>query len=108
MNNDFFNSQEDDNDNEQDFSYAVEQYKAACKNGCEGDLAFSEEEFEYIIEYFIDENDEEQVLKVAEIAFAQHPYSSMLLIKYCDSLILAGLTDKAIEVLNSYKDSFDK
>lgn len=108
MNNDFFNSQEDDNDNDQDFSYAVEQYRTACKNGCESDLALSEEEFEYIIEHFIDENDEEQVLKVSELAFVQHPYSSMIMIKFCDSLILAGLTDKALDVLNGYKDSFDK
>ncbi|MEG0891880.1 MAG: tetratricopeptide repeat protein [Bacteroidales bacterium] len=107
MDKNFFNAQEDEN-GEPDFSYAIDKYMQACKLGCEVELTFTEEEFEYIIEYFIDKNEEEQVLKVSELAFSKHPYSSMLLVKFCDSLIIAGLPDRAIDVLNGYKDSFDK
>lgn len=106
MDKNFFDRHEDET-GEQDLSYAVEQYKKACLEGCEGDLAFSEEEFEYVIEYYINENDEERVLKVAELAFEKHPYSSSLMIKLCDSMIVSGFPDRAIDLLKKYIGSFE-
>ncbi len=87
--------------------YAVEQYKKACSEGYENEVMFSEEEFEYIIEYYIEENDEASVLKVAAIAFSKHPYSCSIMIKLCDSLIISGFADKAVELLKKYEHSFD-
>lgn len=105
MNKDFFNGHEQEN-GEQDLSYAVEQYKAAYKQGRINELMFTEEEFEFVVDYYMDENNQEQALKVSELAFKKHPYSSLLLVKLCDSLIVAGFCDKAIKVLDKYKNSF--
>lgn len=103
---DFYNDPLDEGHSGQDFSYAVEQYKKACEEGTEYSLMFSEEEFLYVIDYYINEDDEQNVLKVCEIAFNRHSYSSELLVKYTDSLILMGKADVAVELLDEYKDSF--
>lgn len=106
MNNEFFDNHPEEG-GEQEFSQAVERYKKACEQGCEQETAFSEEEFEYIIEYYIGENNEAAVLKAAELAFSRHSYSSGLLVKFCDSLIVSGDPDRAIRLLKEYEDSFN-
>ncbi len=103
---DFYNDPLDNEGMEPDFSYALEKYKEACNEKSENSLLFSEEEFLYIIDYFINNNDEQRVLKVCEMAFAQHSYSSELLIKLIDSLIITGNKDEAAKMLEQYKDSF--
>lgn len=107
MNNeDFYSDSYQDNDEGQDLSYALEAYKQACEAGTESSLLLSEEEFLYIIEYYISNIDEENVLKASEIAFQRHAYSSDLLVKLADSLILMGKVDRAVEILDEYKNSF--
>ncbi len=103
---DYYNDPMEDGNSKQDFSYALEVYKRACEEGSERSLAFSEEEFIYIIESLINEDDEANVLKASEIAFKQHSYSSELLVKLVDSMLLMGKTDAAVEILDDYKDSF--
>lgn len=105
MNNDFFDNHPEEG-TDPDFSQAVERYRKACEEGMEQEVSFSEEEFEYIIEYYIGENNEEAVLKAAGLAFSRHSYSSALLVKFCDSLIVSGDPDRAIGLLKEYADSF--
>ena len=90
----------------QDFSSALESYMEACNQGNEGELLLSEDEYIYIIEHFIDQQDEKEALKASRLAFSRHPYSLELLIKFADSLIVAGDPDAAIELLDTYKDSY--
>ncbi len=102
-------SNEDFLENDQhggDFSSALELYIAACEEGKEESIALSEEEYIYIIEHFIDKEDEEQALKASRIAFSQHPYSLELLIKLADSLVVSGDPDAATALLDEYKNSY--
>lgn len=106
MDNDFYNDAEEDREDGADFSGALELYRQACESGSEGELALSEEEYEYIIDYFIGQDDEAQVLKASTLAFEKHPYSSALLVKYADSLLVNSDVDKAVEILEEYENSF--
>ena len=90
----------------QDFSYALELYIEACSEGNEESLSLSEEEFIYVIDHFIDSDNEEGALKASRIAFSKHSYSFELLVKFADSLIITGDFDKAKALLDTYVDSF--
>ncbi len=89
-----------------DFSYVLDLYIEACKEGKEEEISLSEEEYIYIIEHFIDKEDEEQALKASKLAFDRHPYSLELLIKYADSLVVCADPDGAISLLDTYKNSY--
>lgn len=68
--------------------------------------SFEEDEWEYIVDRYIDLNDEPKAKRAAEEGFSAHPYSSSLLVKYCDSLVIAKEFQKTIEILDNYRDSF--
>lgn len=92
----------------QDFSYALDSYMAACREEREDSLLLTEEEYIYIIEYFIDKEDEQEALKASKIAFSQHSYSLELLIKLADSMIITGDSDDALVLLDTYRDSYSE
>lgn len=107
MDNDFYNGPDEEAEEAPDCSGALEQYRLACEKGTERELVFSEEEYEYIIDHYIGQDNEEQGLKAAEQGFAQHPYSSSLLVRYADSLLtLPDRADRAAEILEEYENSF--
>jgi len=60
---------------------------------------FSEEEFELLINHYMDEIEEDVVYILASMAYEQHPYSGELIIRYADALIVNNEQDKAIELL---------
>ena len=92
----------------QDFSYALENYLEACADGTQENLNLSEEEFNYIIDHFIDKENDVEALKVCRLAFAQHPYSLDLLIKFADTLVVTGDLDNAKSLLDTYSDSYNE
>lgn len=102
MVNDFFDGPE----HEGNFGHIMGEYLSAKEEGSLSSLNFNEEEFEYLIDKLIEEGKDEEVLLVSQIAFERFPYSSMILARFCDTLILMGNPDKALEILNSYADSF--
>ena len=69
-------------------------------------LNFSEDEFEYVLDRLVEEGTEEQVLELSTLAFEKYPYSSSILARFCDTLILMGNPDRALDVLAAYADSF--
>ncbi len=105
-NGDFFSDSFDEAGAAGGLEHALEQFKASCAEGTEESLIFSEDEFLYIIDHFINNDDEAMVLKASELAFAQHSYSSELLVRLADSLMITGNLERALFILDEYKDSF--
>lgn len=104
MENGFF----DDNEREggAGFEKLFAEYLSAREEGNLQDLNFNEDEFEYVLDRLVEEGKEEEVLELSALAFERYPYSSALLARFCDTLILMGDPDKAIELLTAYSDSF--
>jgi len=67
---------------------------------------FEEDEYEYIIDKYIDLFNDPMARLAAELGFEAYPYSSTLLVKYCDALVISKELGKALLVLDDYKDSF--
>lgn len=89
---------------EKEFIY--QEYLAAREEGTLQSLSFNEDEFEILIDRLVEDANEEDVLEICEIAFEKFPYSANILTRLCDSLILLGNPDKALEILEPYADSF--
>lgn len=102
MNSDFF----EDRENGAEFENTFEEYLSAREEGSIAFLNFSEDEFEYVLDRLVDEGKEDEVLELSQLAFERYPYSSALLTRFCDTLILMGNPDKALDILSAYKDSF--
>ena len=101
MVNDFINGR-----GEGEFENSYLLYLQAIDEGNLTLLNFSEEEFEYVLDRLVEEGKEEQVLELSTLAFEKYPYSSSILARFCDTLILMGNPDKALEILAVYADSF--
>jgi tetratricopeptide (TPR) repeat protein len=93
---DFLNINEDE-----EFSELISECESAFENGTLDNLRFTEEEFEYLINHFIDEVDDEIVYSLTEMAFRQHPYSTDLIVRYADVLIVNRELEKALNILNN-------
>ena len=102
MVNDFYS----DKEQEGEFPMAFDVYLQARAEGKLHSLDFSEEEFEYVIDRLADEGDGEAVMELSGVAFGKMPYSVGLLTRHCDTLILYGNPDKALEILLQYEDSY--
>lgn len=102
MENSFFSDKEKDGN----FRQAYQDYLSAKEEGDLAQLQLNEEAYEYILDRLVEEGDTEQVLELSGVAFSKIPYSEVLLSRYCDTLILAGNPDKALDILSQYSDSF--
>ncbi len=67
---------------------------------------FQEDEYEYIVDKYIDLFNSDMARVAADMGFRAYPYSPALLVKYCDSLVIAKEFDAVLDTLNNYKDSF--
>ncbi len=86
---------------EEDFKYLIPKYEDAVKNGTLQDVNFSEEEFEFLINHYMGEDNGDLVFLLTEMAYNKHPYSSELTVRYIDVLIVNKSLDKALEILKS-------
>lgn len=68
--------------------------------------SFEEDEYEYITDRYIDLFNDRMARVAAEMGFKAYPYSSALLVKYCDAMIIGKELGKALLILDEYKDSF--
>lgn len=91
---------------DEEMENAYNEYLSAREEGDISSLNLNEEEFEYIIDRLVDEAKDDQVLDVCELAYARFPYSSTILVRLCDTLILMGSPDKALELLEPYSDIY--
>jgi tetratricopeptide (TPR) repeat protein len=87
-------------DQEEEFSDLIPRCESAFEDGTLETMRFSEEEFEYLINNFVDEMDDDIVYVLTRMGYIQHPYSTELTIRYADVLIVNRETDKALEILN--------
>ena len=102
MENEFF----EDKDGGADYEKLFAEYLSAKEEGNLALLNFSEEEYESLLDRLVEEGKEDDVLELSQLAFERYPYSSALLTRFCDTLILMGNPDKALDILSAYKDSF--
>ncbi len=102
----FFDSDEDSLESERELIVALEKYISAQKENCLDELLLSQEEIEYIIDYFADQNDLDAALRASELGLSRYPLCFELIARYCDALISLGKHDKALETLETFKDTF--
>jgi len=86
---------------EEDFTDQISKCEDAYTKGEIDLLDFSEEEFDYLIGYFIDEGDDSLVYDLTRTAYNKHPYSSDLVVRYADVLIVNREVIRAVEILNN-------
>ncbi len=91
---------------DEEMENAYNEYLSAREEGNINSLNLNEEEFEYVIDRLVDEAKDDQVLDVCELAFERFPYSSSILVRLCDTLILMGCPDKALELLEPFSDTY--
>lgn len=84
----------------EEFSNLISKCEIAYNQGILESLTFTEEEFEYLINHFVDEMDDHIVYTITKMAYEQHPYSTDLILRYTDVLIVHNETDKALEILS--------
>ncbi|MDP3436126.1 MAG: tetratricopeptide repeat protein [Bacteroidales bacterium] len=87
-------------DEEEDFSDLISKCESAFEEGTLENMKFTEEQFEYLINNFIDEMDDEIVYILTSMGYNQHPYSTEMTIRYADVLIVNSDSDRALEILN--------
>lgn len=93
---DYLNYQE-----EEEFLDLVQKCESAYHEGSLESLVFTEEEFEYLMNHFMDSMDDEILYTLASMGYKQHPYSFDLTIRYIDVLIVNKELDKAMEILQN-------
>ncbi|MCI1720756.1 MAG: DUF3808 domain-containing protein [Bacteroidales bacterium] len=81
-------------------------FDAAYKKGTYQSIELSEDEYNFIIDSYVDRDDLSKAAVVSAAAFDKYPYSSDLVIKYCESLLLNDKADEAESVLNKYQNAF--
>lgn len=62
--------------------------------------SYNEEQYEFLIEYFLGELEEEIVLELSHIAYNRHPYSQEFLIRHLESLLATSEIERAAELLD--------
>ncbi len=95
FNDDFLNF-----DEQEEFSDLISRCESAYEDGTLENMKFSEEEFEHLINSFIDEMEDDMVYTLTRMGYNQHPYSLELTIRYADVLIVNREPDKAKEILD--------
>ena len=89
----------DYNEEESEFSEQVKICREAFSRGELAKLDFSEEEFDTLLGFFADEYEDKLLLALSRIACQRYPYSSELIVKYSDALIINEEPEKAVEIL---------
>ncbi|MDP3451775.1 MAG: tetratricopeptide repeat protein [Bacteroidales bacterium] len=87
-------------DEEDEFSDLISRCESAYEAGTLEDMRFTEEEFEHLINSFIDEMEDDMVYTLTRMGYNQHPYSLELIIRYADVLIVNREQDIAKEILD--------
>ena len=101
-----FEDEEDYFDDEQEMEKAVEKYESMLE--AHDSTYFDSEEFEYIIDHYVERNQLEQSREAVELALAQHPESSMLKIKEARQYLLENQAEKAFEILQQVEHDDDE
>ena len=86
---------------EEEYLEQVSKCEEAFEKGEVSLLKFSEDEFDFLIGYFIEEGNDSLVYELTKTAYTMHPYSSDLIVRYADVLIVNREIERAIEILNN-------
>lgn len=95
---DFFNTGGDDE--LEDITRLVDLCLEAFNSGSLTSLRFTEEEFDLLINHFLNEAEDQILYDLSRMAYEQHPYSADIGMKYADVLIVNRETERAKEILS--------
>ena len=95
---DFFNTGGDDE--LEDITRLVDLCVEAFNSGSLNSLKFTEEEFDLLINHFLNEAEDQILYELSRMAYEQHPYSADIGMKYADVLIVNRETERAKEILS--------
>lgn len=98
MNDDFYGNEGDDGLG--DITQLVDRCVEAFNMGTLANLKFTEEEYDHLINHFLDESEDQILYELSRMAYEQHPYSADLGMKYADVLIVNRETERAKEILS--------
>jgi tetratricopeptide (TPR) repeat protein len=84
----------------EELSSLVEKCEEAYEKGQLDQMHYSESEFEYLLDYFMEDMDDEILFMLSHMAYSQHPYSLDLLIRYCEVMIVQMHHDTALAILH--------
>ena len=84
---------------EEDFGDLVSRCESALNRGSLSELKLNEEEFDFVINHYMNEDNGTVVYLLAEMAYYQHPYSSEMILRYVDILIVNSEPEKAIKII---------
>ena len=84
---------------EEDFGDLVSRCESALNRGSLSELKLNEEEFDFVINHYMNEDNGAVVYLLAEMAYYQHPYSSEMTLRYVDILIVNSEPEKAIKII---------
>ncbi|NCP45840.1 MAG: hypothetical protein GW818_05300, partial [Flavobacteriales bacterium] len=87
------------NEDEDDYTASLNRFEKMLTNN--EHYFFDVEEFEDLINHYLDSNELEKAKQVIEISLEQHPSSSILKIKHAEYLASTHKPNKALEILNS-------
>ncbi len=90
----FFDHREDE------FSSLLETCEEAYDKGELDQMRYSESEFEYLLDYYMEDMDDDILFILSYMAYDQHPYSLDLLIRYCEVLIVQMHHETALTILH--------
>lgn len=88
----------------EEIEHILQEYLSAREEVSLEQLSLSEDEFELLIDHLVESGNEDEVLEVCELAFGRYPYSSSILVRFCDTLVITGNPDKALELLEPYSE----
>jgi tetratricopeptide (TPR) repeat protein len=91
----------DNLDDDQQWLHLVDECRKAFLDNTLNSLEFTEEEYDYLLDYFAEEAEDEIVGQLAGNAYEKYPYSSDIIIRYTDVLIAQDKSKKALDILNS-------
>ena len=91
----------DGQDDDLQWSHLIDECRDAFEKGTLSAQNFSEEEYEYLLEYFAGEAEDDIVAILAESSYEKYPYSTDIIIRYSDVLIAGNKPQKAMEILKA-------
>lgn len=97
MANDFLD--EDINFPHEDYSWALDIFNRAIKEGNTDRLILSENELVFVIDSYMDSDELDNALTACELACSRFPYDSDILFRYIDLLIILKIGNEALYLL---------
>ena len=78
------------------------------EKGNDGVLICNEDSYDFLLDHFLEKSDLAHVEKISDNALMKYPYSGLILVKYCDALIILDNPTKALSIIEDNKSLVDE